>query len=130
MEWEQLQKVAELSDEYKALALADRLLTISAYSQHLASNPQEVKATQKELVEKKSALRSKLQGEDMEHSQQLPKQSISEQQQVAEQWVLDNLKEKLRPAINKMNERQLDTVLGVLESMQPPRQQQSVLAAS
>lgn len=116
---EQLQKVAEFGDEYKALALADRLLTISAYSQHSASNPQEVKATQKELVDSKRALRSKLQGEDMEHSQQLPKQSISEQQRTAEQWVLDNLGEQLRPAINRMNERQLDTVLGVLESMQP-----------
>ncbi|HGP3160101.1 TPA: zincin-like metallopeptidase domain-containing protein [Pseudomonas aeruginosa] len=55
----------------------------------------------------------------MEQGQQLPREEVSEQQQTAEQWVLDNLGEKLRPAINRMNERQLDTVLGVLESMQP-----------
>lgn len=55
----------------------------------------------------------------MEQGHQLPREEVSEQQRTAEQWVLDNLGEKLRPAINRMNERQLDTVLGVLESMQP-----------
>ncbi|EJU9617961.1 TPA: zincin-like metallopeptidase domain-containing protein [Pseudomonas aeruginosa] len=55
----------------------------------------------------------------MEQGQQLPREEVSEQQRTAEQWVLDNLGEQLRPAINRMNERQLDTVLSVLESMQP-----------
>jgi putative DNA primase/helicase len=55
----------------------------------------------------------------MEQGQQLPQQEITQQQLTAEQWVLDKLSSDLRPAINRMNERQLDTVQGVLDSMHP-----------
>lgn len=55
----------------------------------------------------------------MEQGQQLPQQEITQQQLTAEQWVLDKLSSDLRPAIGRMNERQLDTVQGVLGSMHP-----------
>ncbi len=63
--------------------------------------------------------KGKQQEASMEQGQQLPREDVSEQQRTAEQWVLDNLGEKLGPAINRMNERQLDTVQGVLDSMHP-----------
>lgn len=55
----------------------------------------------------------------MEQGQQLPQQEITQQQLTAEQWVLDKLSSDLRPAIGRMNERQLDTVQSVLDSMHP-----------
>jgi antirestriction protein ArdC/phage/plasmid primase-like uncharacterized protein len=121
---DQLRQVAVLSTSDEAIALTDRLLLIGAYSQHAASNLQELGAVQEQLENHLSDARRQLQGsqpkeDTLEQGQQLPQREITEQQQTAEGWVLDKLSSDLRPAIGRMNERQLDTVQGVLDSMHP-----------
>lgn len=121
---DQLRQVAVLSTSDEAIALADRLLLIGAYSQHAASNLQELGAVQEQLENHQSDVRRQLQGsqpkeDTLEQGQQLPQREITEQQQTAEKWVLDKLSSDLHPAIGRMNERQLDTVQGVLDSMHP-----------
>ncbi|MDD2162232.1 zincin-like metallopeptidase domain-containing protein [Pseudomonas sp. MIL19] len=121
---DQSRQVAVLSTSDEAIALADRLLMIETYSQHAASNLQDLKAVQDKLENHRSDARLQLHGSQqqeatLEQGQQLPQQEITQQQLTAEQWVLDKLSSDLRPAIGRMNERQLDTVQGVLGSMHP-----------
>lgn len=121
---DQSRQVAVLRTSDEALALADRLLLIGAYSQHAASNLQELGAVQEQLENHQTDARRQLQGsqpkeDTLEQGQQLPQREITEQQQTAEKWALDKLSSDLLPAIGRMNERQLDTVQGVLDSMHP-----------
>lgn len=121
---DQSRQVAVLRTSDEALALADRLLLIGAYSQHAASNLQELGAVQEQLENHQTGARRQLQGsqpkeDTLEQGQQLPQREITEQQQAAEKWALDKLSSDLLPAIGRMNERQLDTVQGVLDSMHP-----------
>ncbi len=121
---DQARQVAVLNTPAEAIALADRLLTIEAYSQHAASKPQELKSVQEKLENHQSDARFQLYGTQqqeatLEQGQQLPKPEITPQQLTAEKWVLDNLNSNLHPAIARMNESQLDIVQGVLDSMHP-----------
>lgn len=115
----QKQTVAELDSADQAIALADRLLTIGAYSQHSASTPQELPAIQEALERNREGIRLQIKGDDMTQGHGLPNETVSDKQLTAERWVLDRLGADLMPAIEKMNERQLETTYAVLESMHP-----------
>lgn len=121
---DQLRQVAVLNTSDEAIALADRLLVIEAYSQHAASNSQELKAVQYKLENCRSDARLQLYGSQpkeakLEQGQQLPQQEVSQQKLTAEAWVLKQLAADIKPALSKMNEGQLKTVDSVLESMHP-----------